>query len=125
MWARKHNNDETTKATRRKGMKRHIKKLRLEAIEAYGGKCNCCGELTPEFLHLDHVLNDGAEHRKELSSSKGGSIHTLRWAKKNGWPDRLQLMCHNCGMSEAFYGVCPHRNDIGYDDMGCYMERET
>jgi len=89
-------------------MKQQTKELRKLANEAYGGKCCCCGESTPEFLHLDHVADDGAEHRRELSNSKGGSIHTLRWARNNNWPDRLQLLCHNCGMAKAFYGACPH-----------------
>lgn len=81
------------------------KNLRNEAIMMYGGKCVCCGETTPEFLHLDHVNNDGAAHRKTLG---GGADKTLSWAKRNNWPDSLQLKCHNCGMAEGFYGQCPH-----------------
>lgn len=94
----------------RESAARCVKKLRNEAIQAYGGKCVCCGESIPEFLHLDHVNNDGAEHRRELKGDSKGSnsLAVLRWAKENGWPPRLQLKCHNCGMAEGFYGRCPH-----------------
>src|SRR5690349_6288281 len=44
--------------------------LRQQALEAYGGRCVCCGESTPEFLHFDHVNNDGAEHRRELAKNR-------------------------------------------------------
>jgi len=115
-WMRRNLQSESVKRNRRENMKRKVKQLRLEANEAYGGKCVCCGESTPEFLHLDHVNNDGAEHRRELSGSSvsGGSIQTLRWAKKNNWPDKLQLKCHNCGLAEAFYERCPHENSEDY-----------
>ena len=37
-------------------------KLRLDIISAYGGKCKCCGETTPEFLSLEHSKGDGQIH---------------------------------------------------------------
>lgn len=84
------------------------KQLRKESINAYGGFCVCCKESTPEFLHLDHVNNDGANHRREVG---GGADKMLSWAKKNNWPNTLQLKCHNCGMAEGFYGQCPHEKE--------------
>lgn len=103
-------NPEKVREASRLSMKKRNKELRREAIEAYGGKCVCCGETTPEFLHFDHVNNDGAAHRKELGGH-GGSMLILRWAKKNSWPDKIQLLCHNCGMAKAWYGECPHGGD--------------
>lgn len=102
--------EDVRKARARKYANDTTKRLRAEAIEAYGGACVCCGETTPEFLHLDHTNNDGAEHRRELKQGGRGSnsLIVLRWAKDNNWPDRLQLKCHNCGMAEGFYGYCPH-----------------
>lgn len=47
------------------------RRLRAEVIAAYGGRCACCGEATPEFLSIDHVNNDGAQHRREING--GGS----------------------------------------------------
>lgn len=79
-------------------------KIRIEAIQAYGGKCACCGEARFEFLAIDHKYNDGAEHRRQIR----GDLYA--WLKVRGWPrDRFQLLCHNCNMSKAFYGYCPHK----------------
>lgn len=80
--------------------------LRLETIEAYGGACSCCGETQLAFLAIDHINEDGAEHRKLI----GGSSSLCRWLKKHGFPkDGFQLLCHNCNMAKSFYGGCPHR----------------
>lgn len=74
--------------------------------EAYGGACRCCGETVREFLAIDHVNNDGHEHRKII----GFGIHMLYlWAKKHNFPPSLQILCHNCNNAKAFYGVCPHQ----------------
>jgi len=29
-----------------------------------------------------------------------------RWAKANGYPDILQLLCFNCNYARGYYGVC-------------------
>jgi hypothetical protein len=82
--------------------------LRREVLEAYGGACACCGENTPQFLGVDHVHNDGAEHRRELGGATGGKFYA--WLKRNGFPrdGRFQLLCHNCNLAKALYGECPH-----------------
>jgi len=85
---------------------RYRKKLRLKAIDRYGGKCVCCGESTPEFLTFDHKDNDGAEHRKMIGE---GGMPLLRWIVKNDYPDPLQLHCWNCNAAKSLYGVCPHQ----------------
>lgn len=81
---------------------------RLETLAAYGGACKCCGEATPEFLAVDHVNNNGAEHRREI-----GSKNLAGWLRKNGFPQEgFQLLCHNCNMAKEFYGEgsCIHVN---------------
>lgn len=81
--------------------------LRSEMIEAYGGKCSCCGEHEHLFLQLDHIHNDGHIDRKENKTS------AKLWAKlkKAGWPkDRHQLLCANCNFGKLMNGgVCPHQ----------------
>ena len=79
---------------------------RLEVVKAYGGKCICCGETEIKFLALDHKNNDGARHRKEIGLW-GGKMY--RWAKKNNYPNLLQVLCHNCNLAKAFHGKCPHQ----------------
>lgn len=76
-------------------------KLRLEMVEAYGGKCLHCGESDPIVLTLDHINNDpGPEYKRFGTSSRGG--YTLyRFLRKQGWPkDRFQLLCFNCNMKK-------------------------
>lgn len=81
--------------------------LRLEMINAYGGKCACCGESEPIFLDLDHVHNDGKVDRQ----LRGNSQRLLVWLKANGWPkDRYQLLCSNCNQGKVRNGgICPHK----------------
>lgn len=92
-------------------VEKNAKQRRKEQVlKAYGGVCCCCGEHRPEFMSLDHVNNDGAEHRRQV-----GQSNVYAWAVKNGFPDSLRLMCFNCNMGRAFFGVCPHekeRNEI-------------
>ena len=87
--------------------KERQRRLRLEALIAYGGRCVCCGELRMEFLSLDHVNNDGAKHRKEVKCKSIG-----HWAKKHGYPNTLQILCHNCNMAKGMYGYCPHEKRV-------------
>lgn len=88
--------------------KRHRAKLRQEVIEAYGGKCVCCGIDDWRFLSIDHTNNDGASHRKD-KRFRGPSIYG--WLKANGFPkDRFQVLCYNCNLAKAHCGgVCPHQ----------------
>jgi hypothetical protein len=112
--------------------KRSRDKLRAETIAAYGGKCVCCGETAQEFLGIDHVNNDGADHRRKLSrqNRNGGGRRTYQWLRQHGYPqDAFQLLCHNCNMARSFYGECPHsREDRPYsnidtDDFEIDLER--
>ena len=80
---------------------------RRQVLEAYGGKCECCNESIPEFLGIDHINNDGAQHRRESGLHGGGRLYY--WLRKNGFPkDRFRLLCHNCNLARGFYGKCPH-----------------
>ena len=92
-------------------MKENNKKRRLIVLQFYGGnppKCACCGEMTYEFLALDHINNDGAKHRRNLGmKTRGGNING--WIIKNNFPDGFQVLCHNCNCAKGFYGKCPHK----------------
>ena len=97
-------------------------KLKDDVYRAYGGyRCACCGETIPEFLTIDHVNYDGAEHRKTLVHGKRSPVDViLRWLRDNGYPKGFQILCWNCQWGKRKSGgVCPHqrmRND--------YPERE-
>jgi hypothetical protein len=76
-----------------------------EVFEAYGNKCQCCGESRPEFLVIDHKYNDGAKHRRQLKAR-----NFYHWLRQNNYPkDRFQILCWNCNMAKSIYGKCPHK----------------
>jgi hypothetical protein len=85
---------ETWKERTRRNAREYRAKIRAEVIAAYGSKCSCsgCDIVDPRFLTLDHVNDDGAEHRKLLNA--GSQVYL--WAKRNGYPDSLRLFCWNC-----------------------------
>lgn len=84
----------------------HRDRLKVEVLTRYGGKCQgkdgTCPETDFDVLTLDHVNNDGHLHRKELGMGSGGRIggKMYRWAKKNGYPSMLQILCANCNMKK-------------------------
>lgn len=79
------------------------REMRREVIDHYGGACVCCGEREFGFLALDHINGGGAKHRREI-----GNKRMYQWAKKNNYPDILQVLCHNCNQAKHIYGKCPH-----------------
>lgn len=97
-----------------------------EAFERYGGYvCACCGETEKSFLTLDHINDDGAEFRKGITKGRkntGGGQVTYRWLRRHGYPDGLQVLCHNCQWGKRMNkGVCPHqirRNDHPQEGVG-------
>ena len=87
--------------------KAYRKKERLGALAAYGGKCACCGEEDYRFLCIDHINNDGAEHRKKIK----GTIFS--WLRKNNYPEGFQVLCWNCNMGKYHNGgICPHKDPL-------------
>jgi hypothetical protein len=84
--------------------------LKDAAYAAYGGyTCACCGETTKAFLTIDHVNNDGAEHRKTVSPSR---LYT--WLRNHQYPEGFQVLCMNCNFGKARNGgVCPHQVNEG------------
>lgn len=71
-------------------------------------RCNCCGEKHEEFLTLDHINNNGAEHRREV---KGGSIY--HYILTHGFcASDYQVLCWNCNAAIGFLGYCPHHPEI-------------
>jgi hypothetical protein len=87
-------------------------RLRREVFEAYGGmKCACCGETEETFLTLDHINNDGAEHRRSLSKTgRKVTSGVWHWIKRNNFPPGFQVLCMNCNFSKfRNNGVCAHK----------------
>jgi len=79
-----------------------------EALRAYGGFCACCGEAEVQFLQIDHVDNDGADHRRSIKGVRLGP-----WLKRRGYPEGFQVLCANCNFAKHTNGgSCPHQTAI-------------
>ena len=87
---------------------RYSRKIRDKAWDHYGGAhCACCGETDHNFLSLDHVNNDGADHRRSLADH---SMNFYQWLKLNNYPPGYQVLCMNCNMGRwRNGGTCPHK----------------
>lgn len=46
-------------------------RIKQKVFDHYGERCACCGETERLFLTLDHVNNDGAEHRRSINTIRG------------------------------------------------------
>jgi len=103
--------DEKKEASKEKKRK-YYQRLKKQVFDAYANICACCGETTPEFLTLDHVNNDGAEHKRQLQgNSRAGGTSVFLDVIRQHFPDTFQLLCYNCNCSKQFAGGCPHQRD--------------
>lgn len=72
------------------------KQLRLDAIEAAGGKCVACGIGDNRVLQFDHINGGGCAERKKVSRE-------AIWRQViRGERDDLQLLCANCHVIKTY-----------------------
>ena len=83
-------------------------KLRDQVFEAYGSKCTCCQESHRAFLCIDHIDEDGAEHRRQLGKKAKG-MGFYEWLRRNDFPEGFQILCWNCNSAKSLRGGCPHK----------------
>ncbi|HEX4503164.1 MAG TPA: hypothetical protein VH187_18680 [Scandinavium sp.] len=78
-------------------------RIKLEMLAAFDWKCQCCGELHPDFLTLQHITGLGKTPGKRASKKE-------KWfAKKHGWnKDHFAVLCYNCNCAKQYFGRCPH-----------------
>src|SRR4051812_571025 len=88
--------------TRKQQHKMFRADMKQQAVDAYGGKCACCGDARIYYLQIDHINGGGNAHRRELgmtSNSLSGTYSGYQFymrMKKLGWPPILQVLCANC-----------------------------
>lgn len=94
-------------------IKRYHRRNRLRVLKHYGGdppKCACCGENHIIFLTIDHMHQDGAEHRRKTGIK--GSSQFYIWLIKNDFPEEFQVLCWNCQWGRQLNnGICPHQKE--------------
>jgi hypothetical protein len=89
--------------------KKNYPKIKAKVFNHYGWQCACCGETEKLFLQIDHIHNDGAQHRKELKMSSGTAFYY--WLINNSFPDDYQTLCVNCNWGKLMNGgICPHQD---------------
>lgn len=92
---------------KRRVSKEWFARLKAGVIQAYGGRCACCGETIPEFLTLEHLRRDGKAHRRSVA-------YVYLDLKRRGYPqDDYTLLCWNCNEAVRWGDQCPHQ--IGGD----------
>ncbi len=84
------------------------KRLRFYLVQAYGGRCECCGEDRWPFLTVDHVFGGGTKAR--ANGGPSGGYHMYAFLRRQGYPrGEYRLLCYNCNCSRGCYGRCPHQ----------------
>jgi len=68
-------------------------------------KCNCCGEDQYDFMTVDHINNDGKEHR--INEPSAANIYSYLF--RRGFPEGYQILCWNCNSSKNKNGECIHK----------------
>ncbi len=76
--------------------------------------CSCCptdseSQQHSEFMTIDHINNDGAEHRN--SPGVKSSITNYLFSHGFNFKD-YQLMCYNCNSAIGHFGYCPHHPEV-------------
>lgn len=73
-------------------------------------RCECCGIDDIDFLTLDHIQNDGAKEKKEISNGQGGQWLYAKIMKNKSKVshERYRILCFNCNSARGAMGVCPH-----------------
>lgn len=79
--------------------KRYNRERKERIISFYSNgsmKCVNCGENNINKLCIDHIKNDGKEHRKIA----GTSGHLYDWLIKESFPSGFQVLCFNCNVEK-------------------------
>ena len=96
-----HKTEEEKKLSRKAYQKNFYKnqqiKMKKLVMFKYGngfGGCVECGEKRIACLSIDHILGNGAEHRRADPEIK--RLGFYKWLIKNNFPEGFQTLCMNC-----------------------------
>lgn len=84
--------------------RRNIKDKEL-VFNHYGCCCAYCGDIRLLFLTIDHINDDGAEHRRLQRSGNNHGHNIYAWLRKNKYPTGFQTLCYNCNCTKTKIGT--------------------
>ncbi len=91
-----------------------LQSLIQEFITAYGGVCECCGEVEWTFLTVDHMtLGSRRPHKSR------GTLSMLYNLRRRGWPrEEYKLHCFNCnlGRERLPNRTCAHKKEVTHGE---------
>lgn len=64
------------------------------------GTCKWCGQGDQDTLVIDHIEDDGAEHRRANGGRTFSGDKFYRWIIRNDYPPGFQVLCANCNLKK-------------------------
>lgn len=97
------------------GEKRHAQFLhrKTSVCNAYGGCfCGWCGDNDMNVLTVDHINNNGAQHRRKSKIYSGHSLYL--WLIRECFPPGFQILCMSCNLAKEVNGgvLPPNRRNL-------------
>lgn len=92
--------------------RRQHERAKRAVVDAYGGRCTCCGEDEIHFLTVEHVTPESAERHRYPNGRRISGTKMLRMIAAEGFPDDITVLCFNCNCARGQYGACPHERDF-------------
>lgn len=92
------------KTCSRRRTRERNRRLKLEVINAYGGKCawKGCDVTDPDMLTLDHVKDDGATERKRGLTSSDSIYKSVI---NQDFPAKYQILCANHNLKKELMRI--------------------
>lgn len=85
------------------------RKKRLKVVNNLSAICQCCKEVTYEFLAIDHINGDGKADHKRCKN-------TAKIVIRDGFPvNKYQILCYNCNTAKGHNKICPHNHFNVFD----------
>ena len=96
-WARTTRARRPPEAKARQNQKNRQKRAdeKAQVLEYYGGGRCQCGVSDSDVLTIDHIDQNGAEHRRAIGNA---AFRFYAWLIKNDFPDGFRVLCFNCNI---------------------------